>query len=157
MAVEIPKSRYECSQPGCGRLFDSVTRLNAHHKSHTRPFRCGTCGHGFSRRGGLKLHQLHVHLKRPRAARLKLACMFCADVFEARSALNKHLECVHAAPTKPFACRKCHKKFHRKDELQSHLRVHVAPVLRKCFQCTDCTLRCSTKSNLNRHRRKMHP
>jgi len=151
---------YECSVSGCGRLFGSVTRLNAHHKSHTKPYQCGECTQSFSRRGDLKVHQLRRHFKRASktstAARPKLACTFCEEVFKTRSALSKHMECMHAATPRQFVCRRCHKKFHRKDELQSHLRVHLAPVLRRSFRCTDCALQCSTKSNLNRHRKRMH-
>jgi len=145
---------FSCAVAGCDATFDHRWRLNKHRKTHDRPFVCAV--EGCARRFGDR-RNLAVHARIHRGERSE-ECSFCARSFADPSTLRRHIENVHAkgVAVKPFVCRRCHRAFAKRHQLRAHLLSHLDRVQRTTFGCEKCAVVLSTKSNLRRHRRKVH-
>ena len=139
---------------GCNKCYKSLGLLNLHKKAHFKPFKCA-CGKSFTRNSDLRSHKLKFHSNDGFKAQ-SMFCTFCKESFCSKSSLRKHIDSIHQQVTKQFVCRKCCKRFRRKDELQSHLKSHLPLDVKKVYQCKACHLSYSTKSNRNKHMKKFH-
>ena len=63
--------------------------INSHLEDHTRPFRCGTCGKGFARKGAMDAHMRMHENKR------SFACSVCGASFNVAGNRNAHERQVH--------------------------------------------------------------
>ncbi|KAH3897425.1 hypothetical protein DPMN_021613 [Dreissena polymorpha] len=143
----------------CGKTLSSKFQLDTHMRTHTgeRPFRCETCGKGFTQKGTLKRHRLilYGYSKREHALIVVAestdwACMECGRQFSRRSHLDIHLR-SHTGE-RPFgcdwACMECGRQFSRRSHLDIHLRSHTGE---RPFGCVTCGKRFSQKGTLKRH------
>lgn len=155
---------FHCDKIGCNKSYSSLGQLNLHKKSHSKPYKClyeennTICNKSFARRTDLKLHllRIHNHHNENNQNHAKKKCKFCKNTFKSNSSLLKHIENIHVGIQKRFACKRCHKKFRRKDELQSHFKSHLSMDQRKNFKCDQCSSSFTLKTNLKKHLRKFH-
>eukprot|EP00178_Gracilaria_changii_P026177 TRINITY_DN80499_c0_g1_i1.p1 TRINITY_DN80499_c0_g1~~TRINITY_DN80499_c0_g1_i1.p1 ORF type:complete len:279 (-),score=34.13 TRINITY_DN80499_c0_g1_i1:202-1038(-) len=121
------------------------------------PYVCPHCNKQYS-----TLAQLQTHVKRQHkdggascSAPTKYQCPSCPHQFSQRSHLNQHLKTVHAG-MRPHTCPvpHCGKAFGKRSDLKSHVSsVHENE---RPFACEFCERRFAKKSNLSRHREKLH-
>eukprot|EP01083_Nonionella_stella_P151409 483678_1 len=153
-------SFYPCNQ--CHKWYKSLGALNLHKKAHTKPYKCNyeDCGKSFSRNNDLKVHQMRVHKRGHvhaiNASETQKVCTFCDGAFASTSSLSRHMASVHRGKEKEYVCKKCHKHFSTKHQLQSHFDVHLSRHIRKLFNCNMCGKQFTTKSNRNKHYNKFH-
>ncbi|PXF47020.1 hypothetical protein BWQ96_03210 [Gracilariopsis chorda] len=85
----------------------------------------------------------------------KYQCSMCPHQFSQRSHLNQHMKTVHAG-IRPYSCPvpECPKAFGKRSDLKSHVSsVHDNE---RPFECEFCDRKFAKKSNLSRHREKLH-
>uniref|UniRef100_A0A8C5GU95 Zinc finger protein 2-like n=1 Tax=Gouania willdenowi TaxID=441366 RepID=A0A8C5GU95_GOUWI len=117
-----------------------VGKIHHKPKGTGKPFSCGVCGKGFSRRTPLKLH-VRVH-----TGEKPYSCDVCHQSFTQKPNLMRHMR-VHTGE-KPFRCHVCGLSFSHKSVLKAHVRVHSGE---KPFRCDVCQKRFSLKSTLQGH------
>ena len=83
---------------------------------------CEFCEQTFSRREGLKRHEITAHTDIR-----NFKCVECPQTFARKDKLKRHVETVHMTE-KRFECETCGKGFNRKDKLQKHLHSDKAHV-----------------------------
>ena len=81
---------------------------------------CEFCEQTFSRREGLKRHEITAHTDIR-----NFKCTECPQTFARKDKLKRHVETVHMTE-KRFECETCGKGFNRKDKLQKHLHSDKA-------------------------------
>ena len=56
--VKLGMRKYQCSEPGCGKIYSKSSHVEAHHRTHTgqRPYVCSTCSASFTRSDELARH-----------------------------------------------------------------------------------------------------
>merc|ERR1712154_646003 len=144
-----------CDHENCNATFHGRWRLNKHRQTHNKPHVCSFdgCSKAFGNRRNLLIHE-RIHRKE-RCEK----CNFCDKSFTDPSTLRYHIKTVHnnGDSTKPFVCRQCHKGFNKRTFLQNHLLTHLPKNDRNLFDCTHCNASFATKSNLNRHVKRLHP
>lgn len=84
---------------------------------------CEFCEQTFSRREGLKRHEITAHTDIR-----NYKCTECPQTFARKDKLKRHVETVHMTE-KRFECETCGKGFNRKDKLQKHLHSDKAHVM----------------------------
>jgi len=84
---------------------------------------CEFCEQTFSRREGLKRHEITAHTDIR-----NFKCVECPQTFARKDKLKRHVETVHMTE-KRFECETCGKGFNRKDKLQKHLHSDKAHVM----------------------------
>ncbi|KAL2820837.1 hypothetical protein BDW59DRAFT_150618 [Aspergillus cavernicola] len=62
---QVDKTRWQCSEPGCGKFFSRNNILKDHERSHRgeRLFCCSECGKGFVRKSDMRRHE-RIHDRR---------------------------------------------------------------------------------------------
>ncbi|XP_003726405.3 zinc finger protein 850 [Strongylocentrotus purpuratus] len=125
----------------CSKTFKEKRQVDQHEKTHRgeRPFQCFQCGLSFHRKAYLERHEaIHTGEKRFR-------CPHCPTAFFMGHDLKRHLR-IHTGE-KPFACKICKKAFRRKAAVAFHEKqVHM-----RKFQCSYCSRKFFTKSQLDSH------
>lgn len=108
---------FECSNPGCGKMFDRLSKLNEHSRAHE-----DSTAH--------KDKQNTVHL-------INCEWQDCKNRnFSCFSTLWRHIKEKHSLPG-VFKCNNpgCEREFGRQDKLDEHLQVHVDNKERKGKKC----------------------
>ena len=149
-----PHSVYFCGIGHCSKSFTSRRRLNQHYQSHYKQYRCPYpgCYKAFTRKNDLKIHQeSHQHRKSE-------ICGFCMMKFADWRYLRKHIKEQHKeiSAEKQYVCRKCHKRFDRKDSLQNHWKSHLDKKHRTLLKCSECKQAFTFKPNLRKHIVNVH-
>ena len=101
------------------------------------------CGKSFESRRELSTHRKEPH---------RIVCPQCGKIFSFMSNFRKHLS-SHSTE-KPYVCDfpGCSKAFKQASSLKNHRYKHEG---RKPYECF-CGVKFANRSNLNRHRRKLH-
>ncbi|XP_017079986.2 zinc finger protein Xfin [Drosophila eugracilis] len=120
-----------CPCDDCGSGFVSKDLLEQHRrqrcaKTHFR-FQCHICNIRFVWQSNYELHLKTHHSKKHDEEELttRLQCDECEKVFIWHKDLNRHKRLHQPQSAAPFDCPHCHRRFHRKDGLKSHLKVHA--------------------------------
>ena len=80
------------------------------------PYKCNQCDKRFKRKEHLKQHEER------KACKKIIACPICKISFTKTSTLKRHQETVHILE-KNYECKKCGKKFGRKDTMLKHCKI----------------------------------
>ncbi|XP_032578114.1 zinc finger protein Xfin [Drosophila sechellia] len=120
-----------CPCEYCGSGFVSKALLQQHRrhrceKKHSR-FHCRICNIRFIWESNYEKHQNTHHNKTKDGEEqpTKLKCDQCEKVFIWHKDLNRHKRLHQPQSAAQFDCPHCHRRFHRKDGLKSHLKVHA--------------------------------
>ena len=161
---------YICEWQGCGKSFITATRLRRHHAAHEgrEKFRCTVtdCGQTFRKHGTLQKHVTTIH-----EGRHPYVCELlndngvkCGAGFDTEGRLESHAGRIHG--TKKFLCTVCPFQqdegtqspdlgengaaFPSHAALQAHIQNEHPPT------CTECGLKCTSKSALKSHVEVLH-
>ena len=89
----------------------------SHDKNSQKPYSCGVCGRGFSRKDYLESHsRLHTGF-------CPYVCDQCGMTFSERSNFRQHKR-THSEE-KTFTCKVCGKGFNRNDHFEHHQMMHT--------------------------------
>ena len=161
---------YVCEWQGCGKSFITATRLRRHNAAHEgrEKFRCTVtgCGQTFRKHGTLQKHVTTFH-----EGRHPYVCELlnengtkCGAGFDTEGRLESHAGRIHG--TKKFVCTVCPCQqeadiqtpnlgkngavFLSHVALQAHIQDEHPPT------CTECGLKCTSKSALKSHVEVLH-
>ena len=161
---------YVCEWQGCSKSFITATRLRRHHAAHEgrEKFRCTVtgCGQTFRKHGTLQKHVTTFH-----EGRHPYVCELlnengtkCGAGFDTEGRLESHAGRIHG--TKRFVCTVCPRQqkegiltpnpgenapvFPSHVALQAHIQNEHPPT------CTECGLKCTSKSALKSHVEVLH-
>ena len=82
----------------------------------------------------------------------KLNCKQCEKSYMSESALNYHIDIVHASGGKEFKCKDCEKSFKHKMLLERHKKLHK----KNSYHCQHCEKTFALKYYLTQHNKKAH-
>ncbi|XP_040912610.1 zinc finger E-box-binding homeobox 2a isoform X1 [Toxotes jaculatrix] len=116
---------------------------------------CPYCDRGYKRLTSLKEHIKYRHEKNEES----FACPLCADTFNHRTQLERHMITHKPARDQPpllneeagnrkFKCSECGKAFKYKHHLKEHLRIHSGE---KPYECSNCKKRFSHSGSYSSH------
>ncbi|XP_065183767.1 Krueppel-like factor 14 [Sycon ciliatum] len=116
--VKLGMRKYQCAEPGCGKIYSKSSHVEAHHRTHTgqRPYICSICSATFTRSDELARHARRHTGLRPHT------CDVCNRSFSRSDHLFSHKR-THSGE-KPYSCPECPRTFARSDELSRHASVH---------------------------------
>ncbi|XP_051803444.1 uncharacterized protein LOC110967438 isoform X5 [Acanthochromis polyacanthus] len=153
----------------CGKVFEDVTSLNTHIKTHIPPFHCDKCDKKYSSKDALTVHQ-RIH-----TGELPYLCSHCGRGFRSLSGLELHVrthtgdrryKCHICGKTsiqhlarhmrmhrgeKNYLCTECGKTFLSSGELRLHIRSHTGE---RPYTCKHCGKGFITKCHLMIHIRR---
>ena len=98
------------------------------------------------------------HIKTKHLADKVFKCDKCNKIFNKKTNLKTHLECVHTT-YKPgqFVCSLCQKELKNQHSLKSHIReVHAEKVEDEIFRCEECLKIFKKKKDLRGHKYAAH-
>ena len=110
-----------------------------------KPFQCNQCEKSYAQKGHLKEHVDLVHLGlKPHK------CTQCDAAFGRKYDLDRHIKGAHE---NAFVCPTCNKAYTTNTILETHIASAHEGIRHKCDLC-DLTFSC--KSNLWKHKKKIH-
>ncbi|CAL8128399.1 unnamed protein product [Orchesella dallaii] len=136
-SVISTENPYKCDENGCNSSFETLSKLNEHVTTHSKPFlHCSVCQWRFLNGDRLQLHEL-VHL-RPNKGEYQ--CPSCEVKSRTRQDLQIHFDIKHGANlgVEFYKCSKpnCAQSFRSKLGLRNHMRGHEkGPKKNQCPHC----------------------
>ena len=97
----------------CNEEFSDTKMFREHYRRHSHPHACKFCGKYF-----VKIGSLHSHVCNASAAGV-FQCSECEKDFGSELLMWRHKTEIHGEPK--LSCEICHKKFYRKDKLDTHI------------------------------------
>ncbi|XP_012272964.1 uncharacterized protein LOC105695715 [Orussus abietinus] len=115
---------YTIQCPHCEKMFKNTSTLKQHIRIHEdqRQYRCETCGVGFNRRDGLRLHT-RVHLKADSRGLKECSCQVCGEKFPNHSMLVIHRNRLHK-DGRQYTCHICNRSMISTRSLEWHM-AHI--------------------------------
>ena len=128
--------------------------MNYHQKNvhqQIKPFKCDTCGSGYTRLNDVVKHINEVHKKER-----NFYCDICEKSFVRNWVLKKHNQVVHQKDQIEIQCDKCPKTFKNQNYLKKHKEIHKER--QKKFVCTEnfCNASFYEIKGLNQHVNEIH-
>ncbi|CAL8128401.1 unnamed protein product [Orchesella dallaii] len=162
LTTETP---FACEENECGSSFKTLSELNNHLTSHSKPIQaCSICNWGYLNGELLKLHQL---LHTPPLKDGRYPCSVCTTKPKCLKALQAHYNTRHGSHLGCFPCSKCGLRLAKEAYLKKHLKKHeknknnqvpitelphyIAPP-----PCSACGLQLQHLKYLDEHRRTVH-
>ncbi|KAK2569240.1 Zinc finger protein 569 [Acropora cervicornis] len=142
-AMECLAKEFQCST--CRLEFTDASLLQ-NHLCGGKP-RCKICDEEFEERA-----QLQAHKKTPPTDH-RPRCAKCDVQFESAREKNQHARTKHGSTEKQAECPICQKTYN-KSYLKDHMITHSQS---ETLKCQECEKTFSSKSNLNKHRKKHVP
>lgn len=159
---------HKCKYPGCKKSFPTVRSVNAHKKTHERPFKCEYCNHQFSARAQRNRHmgnkvcirksfenksRQYVDLPekdhpKHNGSNLNYFCIKCNTGFHEHTKMILHLKQVHETST----IKKIELK--SKDVLTGHFRRFRSGILPNKYKHPERKNPFQSKRRLHIHNRK---
>ena len=132
----------------CGKEFMTKGGVQSHHKREhlKRRFSCSACDGKFTQKHHLRTH-FRVHHEG-----IKFGCTQCNATHGTKSGLKTHIESIHEG--RKWKCHICSKEFKQKGALKTHVEGNHYG---RKYQCLHCHYSTGDMSNLNKHKKKMHP
>ena len=161
--------RYSCDI--CGKEFKEMKNLKVHRNIHRedKPFECDLCHRRFALIEYLKKHQKNACNRTEKAGSSSDACFRQFSLRQYQKELNAENACgldhddgSSAVDSEPnpniqketmnsLKCDVCGKEFHRRKNLQLHMKIHVKG---KPYQCDICFRLFSLPQYLRKHKGK---
>lgn len=142
-AMECLSKEFQCST--CTLEFTKASLLQKH-LCGGKPI-CKICDEEFD-----EVTQLQAHEKNPPADHLP-RCAKCDVQFPNQKDKCRHVRAKHSSTEKQAECPICHKTYN-KSYLKEHVIIHSQS---DALKCQECGKTFSSKSNLNKHRKKHAP
>lgn len=120
------------------RKYKNISSSNS---TDDKPYKCPTCGKGFSHNSNATSHQ-------KRHGEKAFKCQQCEKTFALSVNYEAHLRSHNGI--KPYNCAECGKSFSWSGGYHRHQRIHSGV---KPYVCTDCGKEFSDIGNYNNHRR----
>ncbi|GFU19788.1 zinc finger protein 227 [Nephila pilipes] len=160
----------------CGETFTTSVKLNRHKELHdiSRPYSCPYCTKRFLKKTDVNTHLvIHSEVK-------NILCKICNEAFKSYRYLRVHHYHYHRGMPSPFACPICNKSFFQEASLKKHSFVHnpkrrvkcsecnktfssttslddhICPGNESLFSCELCDKKYRHKSDVSKHKRKVH-
>ncbi|CAL8128483.1 unnamed protein product [Orchesella dallaii] len=160
------KKMFACEANECRQYFDSITKLNAHLKTHSTTIHsCCECNRGFLNPDLLTLHKL-LHSKRVNRT-YPCPSRSCSTKLPTAKQLQSHYNIKHGLGLGCFKCPKCELNLASEPALIAHLHKHdeaedpslpISEALH-CIAappCSVCGLQFLRLQNLDEHRKEIH-
>lgn len=145
------KEKYSCLI--CNKVFLRDVYLKKHMKCHEnkeknvseleKKFMCEICAKTFT-----KISNLNKHFKNHMSPNFK--CTICGKEFFRKDVLENHVLVAHKK--EQFKCKECNKAF----KSLKYLKIHVMQHGEKNYQCLECNMTFVYRSNLTKHKKRMH-
>lgn len=145
MCIHTGERPFKCGT--CGRGFTQSKSLQFHMRRHTgeKPFTCEKCGLAFRQKDGLKRHNLLKHSDQKILD--TFICDICHKILHSKYSLQVHIK-KHQSSDNTFDCDLCTRSYQTKTALVNHKRIHTGE---KPFKCGTCSKVFAQKASLLLH------
>ncbi|XP_015606354.1 zinc finger protein 341 isoform X2 [Cephus cinctus] len=123
---------YKCVQSSCSMMFSELEEFLEHTRSHKRSeYRCHICAEIFNTLSDLGHHQKSHTVQKQKSTEKYYCCSICKSSFSNLEALQHHTETT----THDYACPHCDKSFLIERFLRRHLKTHATSARFACEDC----------------------